>query len=63
MKKIKYVKEILVTVPEKRNSMKNLCHTREMQFVSDYNLMFLHEIEANLCHIGNYGYSKKYESL
>lgn len=58
-----YTRKRLVRIPEERNSPKNIetrqTYAREIQFVSDSNLVFLDETGANMHHSRNYGYSAK----
>ncbi|KAG0441634.1 hypothetical protein DMUE_0898 [Dictyocoela muelleri] len=58
-----YSRKRLVKIPEERNSQRNIeirqAYAREIQFISDDNLVFLDETGINLKQSRNYGYSPK----
>lgn len=63
LKKMEYTRKRLVKIPEERNSARIIDirqnYAREIQFVSDVNLVFLDETGVNLHHSKHYGYSPK----
>ncbi|KAG0434514.1 hypothetical protein DMUE_5152 [Dictyocoela muelleri] len=63
LKNMSYSRKRLVKIPEERNSQWKIeirrAYAREMQFISDDNLVFLDETGINLNRSRNYGYSPK----
>ena len=63
LKDMEYTRKRLVKIPQERNTPKNIDarqnYAREMQFISNDNLVFLDETGLNLHQTRNYGYSPK----
>lgn len=63
LKEMNYTRKRLVKIPEERNTIRNIdarqIYARQLEFVSDSNLVFLDETGINLNLSRNYGYSPK----
>jgi len=63
LKKMDYSRKRLVSIPEARHTPKNIDarqnYARQIQFISNNNLVFLDETGLNLHQTRNYGYSPK----